>query len=115
MEVYVCKHKEFIMNLQEQVDENTILHFIEEIQSKYNEETGKNKAEKYNLAFSFYDKHYTAAVSREAIDKDLSFEVYIEGDSILFDSFEQHCTGEMWETIKKRCDQYDVWFDELQS
>lgn len=83
------------MNLQQQIDKNTILHYVED----YRQDDEGNPSY-YELSFSFYDCHYYATVSREDIDNGIP-SVGLEGDSRLFDSFNELCENDLWSLIKR--------------
>lgn len=95
------------MNFEEKINENTILHSIEESSVEYAEE---DKVLSYILYFTFYDCNYFVFVDREDIDSDESSSLCIEGPSKLFDSFNNACENDLWAIIKNRCDKYDLWF-----
>ncbi len=96
------------MNLQLEIDKNTILHYIEDSNNHYDEQ-GNNIIDSYQLSFSFYDCNYYVGVSRKDIEQDNSFLIELEGNSKLFDSFEEMCQNELWSLIKEKCNEYDKW------
>ena len=96
------------MDLQLKINENTVLHYIEDSQNHYDDK-GNNIIDCYQLSFSFYDCHYYVGVSRKDIEQDESFLIALDGDSKLFDSFEEMCQNEIWELIKEKCNEYDKW------
>ena len=55
--------------------------------------------------FRFYDCNYTAAVSKKDIEKD-NPSTALEGDTILFDSFESLIEGDYWDKLKSCFERY---------
>lgn len=102
------------MNLHKKINENTILYYVEDEDIEYDEKTDTEKVVRYILSFGFYDCQYFVRISLKDIEEDNSFGCNIEGDSKLFDSFEDFCEDELWETIKAKCKQYDEWLAELE-
>jgi len=100
------------MNLQLELDENTILHYVESTQEDYNEEKQEDVILAYQLSFSFYHCDYFVDVKRESITEDFPF-VLVEGDSNLHASFEERCEGELWPLIKQKCNEFDIWYKQL--
>lgn len=101
------------MNLHEKINENTILYYVESAQEEYDEKSDTEKVTHYTLSFGFYDCQYFVNVSRKDIDEDSSFGCCLDGDSKLFDSFEDACENDLWETIKTKCKEFDSWYAEL--
>ena len=98
----------YVMDLQLKINENTVLHYIEDSQNHYDND-GNNIIDCYQLSFSFYDCHYYVGVSRKDIEQDESFLIALDGDSKLFDSFEEMWQNEIWGLIKEKCNEYDKW------
>ena len=101
------------MQFQIKLNQNTILHYIEDIKSHY--EGDDEIIDNYQLSFSFYDCQYYVGVSKKDIDEDDNWSLAMEGDSKLFDSFEDMCKNEIWELIKEKCREYDQWHKEFMS
>ena len=99
------------MNLHEKIDDNTILYYVESNIDHYDENDDR-VVDIYELSFGFYDCHYMVFVRAKYIREDLA-SVEMEGESKLFDSFEEMCEGELWSLIKDRCRQFDDWLKEL--
>lgn len=97
------------MQVNLKIDENTILHYVEDSNSTYGD-NGEEVVTAYQLSFSFYDCGYDVGVSRKDIEKDDSFSLALDGDTKLFDSFNSLCQGDLWETIKEQCNKYDIWY-----
>jgi hypothetical protein len=103
------------MNLHEKINENTILYYVESEREEYDEKSQTDKVTQYSLSFLFYDCQFFVSVSRKDIDQNFSYGACLEGDSTLFDSFENACQNELWETIKTKCNEFDKWQAELRS
>lgn len=101
------------MNLHEQINENTILYYVDSAHEEYDEDTCVDKIIEYTLSFGFYDCHYFVNVQRKHIDNDTSFWCSVDGDSKLYDSFQDAVEDELWETIKEKCNEFDKWYAKL--
>ena len=101
------------MQLNQKLNDKTMLYYIEHNTCETNFQTGAEEVTSYLLSFQFYDAHYLVTVSRKDLENDFP-SVLMEGNSNLFDSFENACEDEHWETIKAACKQYDTWYDDLQ-
>lgn len=99
------------MNLQEKIDKNTVLHYVESQVAHYDDED-KEIVDSYSLSFSFHNCHYYVYVKRKDIDQNREY-VLLEGDSELFYSFESKCEGELWDIIKQKCNDFDIWKSNL--
>lgn len=93
------------MNIQYKINKNTILHYVEAHQFG-----DDDKVDIYTLSFSFYDCHYDVYVSRKDLDSDTGC-IQMQGDSKLFESFEEACENDYWNIIKERCAQFDNWYE----
>jgi hypothetical protein len=98
------------MDLHEKINENTILYYIESNNTSY-DANNKPRIDSYTLSFGFYDCHYYLTVSKKDIEEDNCYSTSLDGDSRLFDSFEEHCQDELWEIIKTKCKEYDKWYN----
>lgn len=101
------------MQLNQKLNDKTILFYIEHNTCETNFQTGANEVTSYLLSFQFYDAQYFVTITREDLENDIPM-ICMEGDSNLFDSFERACEEEHWETIKAACKQYDTWYSDLQ-
>lgn len=99
------------MNLHEKINENTILYYVEDNVSHYDEKLYKI-VDIYELSFRFYDCHYMVYVRAKNIEEDFA-SIEMDGDSKLFESFKEMCEGELWDFIKAKCKQFDKWLDKL--
>jgi hypothetical protein len=63
-------------------------------------------------SFSFYDCNYTAAISRRDIEKNRP-STALEGDSILFSSFETLIEDVYWEELKSCFERYKNYLIQL--
>ena len=99
------------MNLHEKINENTILYYVENNVSHY-DDNDNEVVDIYELSFGFYDCHYMVYVRAKNIEKDFA-SIEMEGDSKLFESFEEMCENELWDFIKAKCKQFDKWLAEL--
>lgn len=98
------------MNIQYKFDNNTILHYVSNREWTY-DDNDKEVTLVYELSFSFYDCHYIITIKKKDIENDNEFFLN-EGDSKLFDSFEDF-VYDNWETIIEKCRDFDYWLDEL--
>ncbi|MCW3784913.1 hypothetical protein [Plebeiibacterium sediminum] len=96
------------MNIHRQIDANTILHYIEANNWHYNDKD-EMVIDVFELSFAFYDCHYFVFLPKKYIEENFSFGMTMEGDSKLFESFEEAIEDEHWELIKKKCRQYEMW------
>lgn len=98
------------MNIQYEFDDKTTLHYVSNREWEYDE--NDNEITKiYELSFSFYDCSYIATIRKEDIlNEDEYF--LLEGDSKLFDSFEEFIEDN-WEVIIEKCRDFDEWLIEL--
>ena len=95
-------------NMQFQLDNKTILHYIEIIDWNYGEIGDNLEGEEMNneipsifeLSFTFYDCHYFTRIYWNDILDNFNQNLP-EGPSILFSSFEDHINNKHWELIKK--------------
>ena len=101
------------MNLHEKINENTTLYYVESAREEYDEKSDTDKVTHYTLSFGFYDCQYFVNVSLKDIEEDNSFGCCLEGESKLFESFEDACENDLWETIKAKCKAFDKWYAEL--
>ena len=85
------------MNLHKKIDLHTTLYYVEPNVVK------EDDIVSYQLSFRFYDHQYYVYVTKENIDNDNEVMSMIEGDSRLFESFEEYCEGELWPKIKAAC------------
>ncbi|MFW0737602.1 hypothetical protein [Flavobacterium sp. T12S277] len=74
--------------------------------------TDPNELQVVWASFSFYDCEYTAAVSKKDIEKDTP-NVALEGDSILFDSFNSLIEDACWEKLKMCFERYQTYLIQL--
>jgi hypothetical protein len=100
------------MNLHERIDNDTILYYVSDYSSTYNEEDDTDTTDVYELSFGFYDCSYLVYVKRDDILTDTPW-MTMEGDSKLFESFESRCEDELWDFIKDKCKEFDEWILEL--
>ena len=99
------------MNLNQKINENTILYFIE-AEDFYTDENDKTIVNKYQLSFGFYDCHYDAYIKKNDLDSsDGDGCITISGDEELFESFESLCENKHWELIKKKCIEYQDYLN----
>lgn len=96
-------------NLQYNLDEYTILHYIE-MNDWEEDEEGKDVPKSYELSANFFGLHYTALIYQIDIDRD-SGNIYTDGPSILHGSFTDNIEENHWnlivELIKKLREQYE--------
>jgi len=85
----------------EKVDDNTVFHYIETQDWDYDDDDNE-VITKLQLSFSFYDCHYFVDVRPKDLDNSFG-SVCMEGNSALFDSFEEWCNDEHWDFIQKKC------------
>jgi hypothetical protein len=96
------------MNLAEQIDENTILNYIENNGVYDNAETDE-VITNYLLSFKFYGEIFMVGISSKDILEDNNYGLTIEGASQLFDSFEEACHNKLWPLIKQKCNDLAAW------
>jgi hypothetical protein len=120
MKAFLADYKECVeikksrnMNLQEKINENTILYYVEDNNSHY-DENGNLVITVFSLSFGFYDCQYFVFVTAKDIEQDFA-SVCLDGDSKLHDSFENACENEHWELIKKKCADYVKYRAELEA
>lgn len=82
-------------NMQFQLDDKTILHYIEII-DWYDDDSPKA----FELSVNFFDYSYFVILYYEDILSNFNY-CYAEGPSILFDSLEDWINNEHWELICK--------------
>ena len=99
------------MNLQEKINDNTTLFYVEANNWHY-DENDNDITDVYEISFGFYDCHYMVYVTNKDLERDCG-SVQIEGDSKLFDSFEDAVENDHWELIKAKCKAFDKWKAEL--
>ena len=95
-------------NMQFQLDDKTILHYIEIIDYNYGEIGDNLEGEEMNnetpsifeLSVTFYDCHYFTKIYWNDILDNFN-QNFSEGPSILFSSFEDHISIEHWDLIKE--------------
>lgn len=100
------------MNVQKKINEYTTLNYVEDIFTD-DDENGEPIVIKYLLSFQFYDCIYLVDINREDIDNNNSNLCCLEGPGRLFESFEEACEEELWDTIKFYCNKYDEWYKQL--
>ena len=98
------------MNIQLQINSNTILYYIEDSQT-HDDSEHNTIIDSYQLSFGFYDCQYFIGVSKKDIETENTFGICIDGDTKLFDSFEEQCQNELWPLIKKYCLEYEEWYN----
>jgi hypothetical protein len=86
------------------INENTTLHSVGLHQCNYDDD-GTEIPLAYALSFSFYDCEYDVWVSESDLKNDRR-SVTMHGDTRLFDSFENFCQDDLWQTIKVKCWDY---------
>ena len=84
-------------NMQYQLDDKTILHYIE-IVDYAEDEDGFEIPDIFNLSFTFYDCHYISTIYWQDV-LDNEHLVFLEGPGILITSFEDHLQYEHWNLI----------------
>lgn len=95
------------MNLQEKINENTTLFYIE-ANNWHCDDNNNVVIDAYELSFGFYDCYYMVYVTPKDLKRDW-VSVQMEGDSKLFESFEYAVEYELWELIKAKCKAFDKW------
>ncbi|MCD8430405.1 hypothetical protein LNJ06_09515 [Tenacibaculum finnmarkense genomovar ulcerans] len=101
------------MNLQEKINENTTLYYIEDAGTAYDAKTDTEVVTHYSLSLGFYDCHYHLNISRKDIEANYNYGCNLDGDSKLYDSFQSICEGELWELIKARCKDFDKYYADM--
>ena len=86
-------------NMQYQLDDKTILHYIEIIDCD-EDENGNDVPDRIEISCTFYDCHYLAEIPYSNIEKDWN-SIYPEGPSILFSSFTDNIEDNHWNLIKE--------------
>lgn len=81
------------MDFQMKWTDNLILHYAEPL--KFN---GEGELELMEMSFSFYDKAYSATVTKKSVDSDFA-SVCGEGHSELFESFIDALEDEHWDKV----------------
>ncbi len=92
--------------------DNVILNYVERSKWIYDDNDNEITTH-FRLSFSFFNKEYYAEVSLEDINLDYNY-VGLEGDSDLFDSFQDLCEDGLWETIKTECLAHEKWIRDEQ-
>lgn len=92
-------------NMQFNVDENTVLHYIEINNYDTDENTGKTINRIFQFSFSFYGKHFDVYVREENLEEDWR-SIEMEGDSSLFESFEELMEDDHWPLLVALCKKY---------
>ncbi len=98
------------MNIQRQINANTVLHYLE-ANNWHHSDDDQVIIDVFTLSFSFYDCHYFVYVTKADLLDDCGCGITMEGDSKLFDSFESAIEDDHWELIKKKCRQYEMWYN----
>lgn len=99
------------MNLQKKLSDNLVLHYVDANKWDHDDD-GNEITTMYELSCSFYGKHYMAYASRESVDKNQGY-ITAEGDSELFDSFENAMEDKHWEDVVKYCKVFEEWKESL--
>ena len=94
------------------MDENTILHYVE-LNNYDTDEEGNDTNRIFQLSFSFYGKHFDVYVREKNFDNSWG-SIELDGDSSLFESFEELMQEEHWELLVAICKAYIAYCDKLE-
>ncbi|MXV39366.1 hypothetical protein GO491_11875 [Flavobacteriaceae bacterium Ap0902] len=98
------------MNLQKKIKDNVILHYVESKTIIYLRDFG-GVIKFYELSFTYFGHHYIVRV-KESDLTDGHFWPNVEGDSELYDSFEDACQDYLEKPIKEAISNYKKWEEE---
>ena len=91
-----------LCSIQLNIDENTKLHYIEINNYETEEGSGKTINRIFQLSFSFYGKHFDVYVRENNFDSSFG-SIEMQGDSSLFESFEELMEDDHWPLLVALC------------